>query len=118
MPRGVPSVSNPTNWVLQHNPNIYLFGALMESAAFTLDESRIAGYEAQYQMAKKTINTRWWRENGLKADGVILNGTGCAAVLAGTHPLATRPPVHSGYHGESTVKALREEIARLLEEKS
>ncbi len=26
--------------------------------------------------------------------------------------------VHSGYHGESTVKALREEIARLLEEKS
>jgi len=26
--------------------------------------------------------------------------------------------VHSGYHGESTVKALREEIVRLLEEKS
>ena len=26
--------------------------------------------------------------------------------------------VHSGYHGESTVKALREEITRLLEEKS
>lgn len=25
--------------------------------------------------------------------------------------------VHSGYHGESTVKSLREEIARLLEEK-
>lgn len=26
--------------------------------------------------------------------------------------------VHSGFHGDSTVKALREEIARLLEEKS
>ena len=26
--------------------------------------------------------------------------------------------VHSGFHGEATVKALREEIIRLLEEKS
>lgn len=51
-------------------------------------------------LAKRTINSRWWKENGLKADGVILNGTGCAAVLAGTHPAATRPPVHSGYYGQ------------------
>ncbi len=54
------SASNATNWALTQNPNIYLFGALMESAAFTLDESRLPLYESKYREAVKTLNEVDW----------------------------------------------------------
>jgi hypothetical protein len=33
--------SNSTNWLLTNHPDLYLFGALVESALFTQDDSRI-----------------------------------------------------------------------------
>ena len=54
------SVSNPSNWVLAQNPNIYLFGALMSSAGYTQDESLHALWEKKYLAAAEVINSVDW----------------------------------------------------------
>ena len=54
------SISNPSNWVLVQNPNIYLFGALMSSAGFTQDEDMHAMWEKKYLAAADVINSVDW----------------------------------------------------------
>lgn len=58
----VPALSstNPTNWVLTQNPNIYLFGALMSSAGFTQDEEMHPLWEKKYLAAAEVINSVDW----------------------------------------------------------
>ena len=50
----------PTNWVLQQNPSIYLFGSLLAASPFTQDDARMPIYERKYQEAKETINSIEW----------------------------------------------------------
>ena len=55
------SVSNPTNWVLAQNPNIYLFGSLMSSAGFTqVDAELHSMWEKKYLAAADVINSVDW----------------------------------------------------------
>ena len=54
------SVANPTNWVLNQNPNIYLYGALMSSAPFTQDEDMHPLWEKKYLAAAEVINSVDW----------------------------------------------------------
>ena len=54
------TAGSPTNWVLQQNPSIYLFGALLAASPFTQDDARMPIYERKYQEAKETINSIEW----------------------------------------------------------
>jgi hypothetical protein len=54
------SNSNTTNWLIAAQPNAYLFGALVESAAWTQDEARLAVWERKYQEAIHAINSIDW----------------------------------------------------------
>ena len=58
----IPSLSstNTTNWAIQQNPSIYLWGALLAASPFTQDDERLAVYERKYQEAKETINSIDW----------------------------------------------------------
>lgn len=40
------SVSNPTNWMLDENPDAYLYGALAEAEAFGFNDARLATWRA------------------------------------------------------------------------
>lgn len=50
--------SNPTNWLLDHHPDIYLFGALTEAAPFTRDEGASSAWMARRDRAIDEINTK------------------------------------------------------------
>jgi|TARA_R110000744_G_scaffold72283_2_gene145237 hypothetical protein len=51
------SDSNPTNWLLEHFPDTYLYGALIHSAPYLKDDARIQVWAALYQSAFDAINT-------------------------------------------------------------
>jgi hypothetical protein len=46
--RGLPelSVSNPTNWMLDENPDAYLYGSLAEAEGFGFNDARLATWRA------------------------------------------------------------------------
>jgi hypothetical protein len=48
-----PLASNATNWLLDSAPDIYLYGALLEAAAFMQDDARIPLWMQAYE---RTIN--------------------------------------------------------------
>lgn len=50
------STVNPTNWLLTSYPDIYLFGCLVESQAFTQDTQAASGWEQRYQAAKASLD--------------------------------------------------------------
>lgn len=54
------SGSNTTNWLLQQNPSVYLFGALLAASPFTQDDARMPVYERKYQEGVETINGIDW----------------------------------------------------------
>jgi len=47
--RGIEALSdsNPTNWLLEYDPDIYLYGALVESAPYLEDDPRIAVWKEE-----------------------------------------------------------------------
>lgn len=49
----IPALSDSTtyNWLLQSNPDVYLYGALMQAAPYLLDDARIQVWMALYQGA-------------------------------------------------------------------
>jgi len=49
------SVSNASNWVLANTPNLYLFGALLEAAAYLGNDPRVPLWEAKYAKGKETL---------------------------------------------------------------
>ena len=51
------SDSNPTDWLLEHFPDTYLYGALIHSAPYLKDDARIQVWAALYQSAFDAINT-------------------------------------------------------------
>jgi hypothetical protein len=40
---------NPTNWLLQRHPDVYLYGALLQSAPYLKDDERIQVWQNLYQ---------------------------------------------------------------------
>lgn len=48
--------SNPSNWILQYFPDVYLYGALVHSAPFLADDARTNVWAALYQSAIDGIN--------------------------------------------------------------
>jgi hypothetical protein len=47
---------NPTNWVLTYYPDVYLYGALLHSAPYLMDDSRIQVWGAYYASAIESLN--------------------------------------------------------------
>ena len=45
------SDSNTTNWLLTYHPNVYLYGALVQSAPYLRDDERTGVWAAMYQTA-------------------------------------------------------------------
>lgn len=56
--RTIPALSdsNTTNWVLDNAKDLYLYGALMQSAPFLVDDARIAVWQTLYASGVTAIN--------------------------------------------------------------
>ena len=50
------SDSNTDNWVLTNYPDVYLYGALIHSAPYLVDDARIQTWAALYSAAVKRVN--------------------------------------------------------------
>jgi len=46
---------NPTNWLMNSSPDIYLYGSLLQSAPYLVDDSRIAVWSSLYQKLVKDL---------------------------------------------------------------
>lgn len=55
------AVVNKTNPLLRRHPDLYLYGALAESAPFYQHDERLPLWEGRYQMAVKEVNTEMER---------------------------------------------------------
>ena len=59
-----PLASNSTNWLLTAAPDIYLYGSLLEAAAYLQDDPRVPGWNAAYtqvlqQLQSADRRARW-----------------------------------------------------------
>jgi hypothetical protein len=50
------SATNPSNWLLHMNPNVYLYGALIHSAPYLKDDERIGVWAGLYNDLAEKIN--------------------------------------------------------------
>lgn len=50
------SASNPTNWVLESHPDLYLFGALMHAGPYLKDDVRVALFAEQFTTGINDVN--------------------------------------------------------------
>jgi len=50
------SDSNTTNWMLDDHPDIYLYGALLESAPFLKDDARVPVWERRFEQALEELH--------------------------------------------------------------
>lgn len=50
------SVSNTTNWLLTDHPDVYLYGALMQSAPYLDDDQRMQVWSTLYGNAVQAVN--------------------------------------------------------------
>lgn len=57
------SDSNTSNWLLEHAPDVYLYGALAHTAPYLQEDARIAVWAALYQASVDKLNT-----SGAKAE--------------------------------------------------
>ena len=46
---------NPTNWLMNSSPDIYLYGTLLQSAPYLVDDSRIPVWASLYQKLVKDL---------------------------------------------------------------
>tara|TARA_Y100000994_G_C15596671_1_gene402865 strand:- start:62 stop:685 length:624 start_codon:yes stop_codon:yes gene_type:complete len=46
---------NPTNWLMNSSPDIYLYGSLLQSAPYLVDDSRIPVWASMYQKLVKDL---------------------------------------------------------------
>lgn len=64
------SDSNTTNWLLDEAPDAYLYGALIQSAPYLVEDARIAVWGSLYAAAVKRLNdtsdAAKWSGTGLK----------------------------------------------------
>ena len=62
------SVSNTTNWILTKHPDVYLYGALTQSAPYLQDDARLATWGALFQAALEDM----LNSDPMPTDGVTL----------------------------------------------
>lgn len=70
--------ANPTNWLLTNFPNVYLYGALMQSPGYVGVEERTGIWPERYGAAKAALKKRIARDKALttlSADPAQLNRT-------------------------------------------
>lgn len=58
------SASNPTNWLLDRAPDLYLYGALMQAHIYGWNDERVPGFKALFdeaveEMRADASNRRW-----------------------------------------------------------
>tara|TARA_R110000822_G_scaffold73621_3_gene176948 strand:+ start:1197 stop:1814 length:618 start_codon:yes stop_codon:yes gene_type:complete len=58
------STSNTTNWMLELSPDIYLYGALIQSAPYLKDDERLAVWASIYQKLIEDMNVSDERSRG------------------------------------------------------
>lgn len=63
------SASNPSNWLLQDAPDIYLFGALCEAEPFLKNDNRIAVWETKLARAIQELQDN--DDSGAFGDGPL-----------------------------------------------
>ncbi|MCO4879054.1 phage adaptor protein [Paraburkholderia caribensis] len=51
------SSTNQTNWLLRQYPSVYLYGALLHSAPYLMDDDRIQVWAGMYNQLVENINT-------------------------------------------------------------
>jgi hypothetical protein len=53
----IPALSDaaPTNWMLEHHPDAYLYGALVHSAPYLVDDARVGTWGSFYNAAIEAI---------------------------------------------------------------
>lgn len=61
------SVGSPTNWLLTLAPDLYLYGALMESAPFMMDDPRLATWGTLFESALKDVQDTNFKANFSKS---------------------------------------------------
>lgn len=49
------SNDEPTNWMLENAPDVYLFGSLLEASPFIKNDERIPVWEAKYMQALQSV---------------------------------------------------------------
>lgn len=70
------SDSNQTNYVLTHNPDVYLFGALVELSNYTHDDQKAAFWEQRFQQSVQDAANN---ENDTRATAVLMTDVGTQA---------------------------------------
>lgn len=62
--------SNTSNWMLEHHPDVYLYGALCEAAPYIHDDRRIPVWESKYGTAVSTLqrdaDRRRWTSSSMQ----------------------------------------------------
>lgn len=66
------SASNPTNEVLRDDPDVYLFGSLMQAAPFLKDDERIPVWEAKFQRGLDQIEVHGQRKESASLQPIRL----------------------------------------------
>ena len=62
------SDASPTNFLLTNDPDLYLYGTLMEAAPYLGDDERINVWSSKYAMALKEVNDN---ENATKSMAIL-----------------------------------------------
>lgn len=72
----VPALSsgNPTNFILKRAPSIYLYGALIASAPFVVQDDRLPMWEAKYRQAVDAFKSQEW--DGVQMLSTEISGIG------------------------------------------
>ena len=81
------SVANPTNYTLTNNPDLYLWGALVEACNYAIDPQQSALYESRYQAAMQDAQNN---ENDTRAIAPMMTEIG-------TLGRSGRPNIIRGY---------------------
>lgn len=60
--RRIPALSDSvaSNWLIEQSPNLYLYGALIESVSFTRDTEALAMWSQQYEAALERLRNVGW----------------------------------------------------------
>ena len=71
---GLNATTQTTNWLLTNHPDLYLYGVLLEAAAFVENDSRVSLWKSAYDMAigglRNSTNRARWGAGGMAARAV------------------------------------------------
>lgn len=67
------SATNPTNWLLTKEPDLYLFGSLVEACAYSINDDRATIWEARVQQLIVDLNVM---SNAQRHGGLLVANLG------------------------------------------